>query len=65
MTKIFYEEIKKDESGTEWLYINGDTGYLLTGAGAWSKEEARADYLSEKATLERQVDFMCANGFYD
>ena len=62
MAQIYYENIYTDENGIEWLSINGDTEYPLN---EWTKEEARADYLSEKSTIQRQVDFMNDYGFYD
>lgn len=60
--EIFYTEIKKDEKGRLWYYINGDTGYLLTD---WLKEDAERHYLSREGTLERDLSFRKANGFYD
>lgn len=61
-TQIWYTEEITDKRGRKWYRINGDTSYPLD---QWTKEEAEADYNSEKATLERQIDFMRANGFYD
>lgn len=67
---IYYTEIKKDEQGRTWYYINGDTGYLIGCKGKrcdnlWTPIEAEKDYLSEKATIEREIEFRRANGFYD
>lgn len=62
MAQIYYENTYTDENGIEWLSINGDTEYSLN---KWTKEEARADYLSEESIIQRQIDFMSANGFYD
>lgn len=61
-SKIYYENTYTDENGVEYLSINGDTEYPLN---EWTKEEARADYLSEESTTQRQVGFMTAYGFYD
>ena len=62
MSEIYFTEIKKDSKGRKWYVINGDTGYLMSD---WLIEDADADYMSEKAQLEREIDFRRANGFYD
>lgn len=62
MAEIYYESEYEDEHGVKWLSINGDTHYSLED---WSKEEARADYLSPESETERTIDNMRAWGFYD
>ena len=61
-SKIYYTDEYTDENGKKWYCINGDTSYDLAH---WSKEDAEKDYCSEAATLERQLDYMRAYGFYD
>lgn len=63
MAEIYYTDIQKDEEGNDWYFINGDTGYNLTAG--WTKEEAKADYLSPEGTLEREIETRRAWGFYD
>lgn len=60
--EIFYTEVRKDERGREWYYINGDTGYLLKD---WLPVDAERHYLSREAQLERELSFREAYGFYD
>lgn len=59
---IYYTDIKADESGQKWLYINGDTGYNLD---KWTIEEAMKDYESPEAANERLIANYKAWGYYD
>lgn len=59
---IYYTDIKADESGQKWLYINGDTGYCLD---KWTIEEAMKDYESPEAENERLIANYKAWGYYD
>ncbi len=63
MAEIYYTSTEKDEEGNEWFYINGSTGYNLTSG--WTKEDAKAHYLSPKGTLEREIETYRSWGFYD
>ena len=63
MAEIYYTDIRTDESGDNWIYINGDTGYNLSSG--WTVEEAKADYLSPERELEREIETRRAWGFYD
>ena len=60
--EIYYTEVRKDERGRLWYYINGDTGYLMKD---WLPEDAEKHYKSREAQIEREIDFMRAYGFYD
>lgn len=62
MAEIYYEHEEVDEDGKRWFFINGSEGYRLD---TWTKEEARAHFLSPKAEMERQIDFCRAWGFYE
>ena len=60
--EIYYTSRSTDETGTEWLIINGDTHYPLNH---WTEEEAIRDYTSEEAAIKDTISFMESNGFYD
>ncbi len=60
--EIYYTDIKTDDKGRKWFYINGDTGYALD---AWTEEDAKKDYLSKEAYLKRLESNYRAWGYYD
>lgn len=60
---IYYTSEYTDDAGRRLYVINGDTSYCLDSG--WTKESAEKDYCSEEGKLQRQIDFMQANGFYD
>jgi hypothetical protein len=63
MAEIFYTSTETDEDGNEWYVINGSEYYNLTSG--WTKEEAERHYTSPEGTMEREIAFMRAYGFYD
>lgn len=60
--EIYYTDIKTDNNGKKWFYINGDTGYDLS---TWTEENAKAHYLSFEGYCERLQATYNAWGYYD
>lgn len=60
--EIYYTEIKTDENGNQFYYINGDTGYPLE---YWDEESAKKHYLSLDGYMQRLNATYTAWGYYD
>lgn len=61
-TEIYSREVKIDENGKEWYYINHSTAYDLS---TWTKEEAEKNFLSWEGYCDRVQAECEAWGFYD
>lgn len=63
MEEIYCAAVIEDDFGKHWYVINGEVWYGLDDG--WTEETAREDYLSAESVIERKMDFMEANGFFD